>query len=402
MSTFSYRAATATGAIRRGRLAALNPQELEARLRLIGLDLIDAQPQAVGRWSRRTTVPRRELISFCVHLETTLTARVQLIDALADLAESTTHPRFREVVSMVADRVREGASLSGALRDYPQVFDAVFLGLVESGERSGHLDQVFARLAANLKWQDEIVSATKKAITYPAFTLVVLIGATLFILLYLVPQLSEFIRSANDGKLPFQTWLLLSLSQWVQGYWFLIPVPPLLVVATVFGISRAGSENLKRRIDGWRLRIPVIGPILSRLAIARFAGLFGMLYAAGVPVLVSLEVAEGAIGNRALAEGTERARNRIAQGSSMTDAFAEAALFPNLLLRMIRIGETTGDIDKAMKNVTYFYEREIQDSIQRLESLAEPVLTLILGLLLGWLMMAVLGPLYDLLSKMKV
>ena len=392
MSTFSYRAATAAGAIRRGRLAALNPQELEARLRLLGLDLIDAKPQELSRWSRRTTVPRRELISFCVHMETTLTARVQLIDALADLAESTTHARFREVVSMVLDRVREGASLSGALRDYPQVFDAVFIGLVESGERSGHLDQVFARLAANLKWQDEIISATKKALTYPAFTLVVLLGATLFILLYLVPQLSEFIRSANDGKLPFQTWLLLTLSEGVQSYWYLLPVPPVLLIGSLFAISRAGSERLKRRIDGWRLKIPVVGPILSRLAIARFAGLFGMLYASGVPVLVSLEVAEGA----------ERARNRIAQGSSMTDAFAEAALFPNLLLRMIRIGETTGDIDKAMKNVTYFYEREIQDSIQRLESLAEPVLTLILGLLLGWLMLAVLGPLYDLLSKMKV
>ena len=402
MSTYTYRAATATGAIRRGRLAALNPQELEARLRLLGLDLIDAQPQAVSRWTRRMTVPRRELISFCIHMETTLTARVQLIDALADLAESTTHARFREIVSVVLDRVREGSSLSAAMREYPYVFDPVFLGLVESGERSGHLDQIFARLAANLKWQDEIISATKKAITYPAFTLVVLTGATLFILLYLVPQLSEFIRSASDGKLPFQTRLLLEMSLGLQAYWYLLPVPPLLLWMAIFIIGRSGSENLKRRIDGLRLRLPVIGAILSRLAIARFAGLFGMLYASGVPVLMSLEVAEGAIGNRALADGAQRARSRIAQGSSMTDAFAEAALFPNLLLRMIRIGETTGEIDKAMRNVTYFYEREIKDSIERLEALAEPVLTLALGLLLGWLMMAVLGPLYDLLSKMKV
>jgi len=402
VSTYTYRAATATGAIRRGRLAALNPQELEARLRLLGLDLIDARPHDVGRWSRRATVPRRELIAFCVHLETTLTARVQLIDALADLAESTTHARFREIVSVVLDRVREGSSLSAAMREYPFVFDPVFLGLVESGERSGHLDQIFARLAANLKWQDEIISATKKAITYPAFTLAVLTGATLFILLYLVPQLSEFIRSASDGKLPFQTRLLLQMSLGLQAYWYLLPVPPLLLCLTVFVIGRSGSENLKRRVDGLRLRLPVIGAILSRLAIARFAGLFGMLYASGVPVLVSLEVAEGAIGNRALADGAQRARSRIAQGSSMTDAFAEAALFPNLLLRMIRIGETTGEIDKAMRNVTYFYEREIKDSIERLEALAEPVLTLVLGLLLGWLMMAVLGPLYDLLSKMKV
>jgi type IV pilus assembly protein PilC len=402
VSTYTYRAATPAGAVRRGRLAALNLQELEARLRLLGLDLIEAQPHALSRWARGASIPRRELISFCVHLETTLTARVQLIDALADLAESTTHPRFREVASVVHDRVREGASLSVALREYPQAFDAVFVGLVESGERSGKLDEVFARLAANLKWQDEIVSATKKALTYPGFTLVVILAAALFILLYLVPQLAEFIRTASGGVLPFQTRLLLALSEGVQDYWYLIPVPPLLVGAAWLFVARSGSEDLKRRVDAARLRLPVVGPILSRLAIARFAGLFGMLYASGVPVLVSLEVAEGAMGNRALAEAAQRARARIAQGSSMTDAFAEAALFPNLLLRMVRIGETTGEIDKAMRNVTYFYEREIQDSVQRLEALAEPVLTMMLGLLLGWLMLAVLGPLYDMLSKMKM
>ncbi len=148
--------------------------------------------------------------------------------------------------------------------------------------------------------------------------------------------------------------------------------------------------------------MPIVGPILSRLAIARFAGLFGMLYASGLPVIAALEVAERGIGNRAIASAAQRARDSISQGSSIGDAFAESALFPNLLLRMVRIGETTGEIDKAMRNVTYFYEREIQDSIERLESLTEPVLTLILGLLLGWLMMAVLGPIYDLISKLKV
>ncbi len=402
MSTFIYRAATATGSIRRGRLAALNLQELEGRLRLIGLDLIDAHAHSGRLWFGRASVPRRELISFCIHLETTLTARVQLLDALSDLAESTTHERFRGVVSVVFDRVRSGATLSVAMRDHPDVFDGVFVGLVEAGERSGHLDEVFARLAQNLKWQDEIFAKTRKALTYPAFTLAVLIGATLFILLYLVPQLSEFIRSASeDGGLPLQTEILLGLSLAVQNYWYLLPVPALGIAAAWFAVSRLGSEDLKRKIDAWRLKIPVVGPILARLAIARFAGLFGMLYAAGVPVMSSLETAQGAIGNRALAEASQRARGRISQGSTMSDAFAEVALFPQLLLRMIRIGESTGEVDKAMRNVTYFYEREIQESIERIEALTEPVLTLMLGLLLGWLMLAVLGPLYDLLAKIK-
>ena len=402
MSTFTYRAATANGAIRRGRLVALNAQELEARLRLLGLDLIDAVPQTAGRWIRSASVPRRELISFCVHLETTLTARVHLIDALADLAEATKHPRFREIISVVLDNVREGKSFSTALREHPQAFDHVFVGLVESGERSGRLEEVFARLAANLKWQDEIASATKKALTYPAFTFVVLVCTTLFILLYLVPQLSVFIRSMSGGPLPAQTRLLLALSEALQSYWYLLPTVPVALVLAWLTLQRQGTEEMKRRLDAWRLRVPIVGPILSRLAIARFAGLFGMLYASGLPVIAALEVAERGIGNRAIASAAQRARDSISQGSSIGDAFAESALFPNLLLRMVRIGETTGEIDKAMRNVTYFYEREIQDSIERLESLTEPVLTLILGLLLGWLMMAVLGPIYDLISKLKV
>jgi len=402
VSTFTYRAATANGAIRRGRLVALNAQELEARLRLLGLDLIDAWPQSTRRWIRSASIPRRELISFCVHLETTLAARVHLIDALADLAEATNHPRFREVISVVLDNVREGKAFSAALREHPQAFNRVFVGLVESGERSGRLEEVFARLAANLKWQDEIASATKKALTYPAFTFVVLVCTTMFILLYLVPQLSVFIRSMSGGPLPAQTRLLLALSEGLQAYWYLLPAIPAALAFAWLALQRQGSEETKRRLDAWRLRLPIVGPILSRLALARFAGLFGLLYASGLPVIAALEVAEGGIGNRAIAHAAQRARDAISQGSSIGDAFAESALFPNLLLRMVRIGETTGEIDKAMRNVTYFYEREIQESIERLESLTEPVLTLILGALLGWLMMAVLGPIYDLISKLKV
>jgi len=130
VSAFTYRAATANGAIRRGRLVALNAQELEARLRLLGLDLIDAWPESRRRLLRSASIPRRELISFCVHLETTLMARVHLIDALADLAEATKHPRFREIVSVVLDNVREGKSFSAALREHPQAFNRVFVGLV--------------------------------------------------------------------------------------------------------------------------------------------------------------------------------------------------------------------------------------------------------------------------------
>jgi type IV pilus assembly protein PilC len=281
------------------------------------------------------------------------------------------------------------------------VFDRVFVGLVRAGEQSGRMPEAFERLAASARWQDELAAQFRKMISYPAFTLAVLLGVTVFMLTYLVPQLAGFIRSTS-GDLPLQTRLLLWLSQMLVAHWPLVLAAPVVAAITAVVGLRLAGERTRLRLDRLSLRTPLVGGVIQRIVLARFAALFGMLYASGVPVLKSLEVCEQAAGNRWIAAGIAQVQQAILQGKGLTDAFTQVGLFPNLVLRMVRIGEATGELDKALANVGYFYNREVQETIGRVQALVEPAMTVSLGLLLGWLMVSVLGPVYDLLTRIKV
>lgn len=238
-------------------------------------------------------------------------------------------------------------------------------------------------------------------IAYPAFTLVVLAGVTLFLLMYLVPQLSGFIREASGGELPLSTQVLLLLSQALVAWWPVIFAVPVVVAAVLWFTFLQLGERGRLQVDRLKLRLPLVGGVFQRIALARFTSLLGTLYESGVPVLQALQVCREAAGNRWIAQGIQRVAEEIVQGRGLSDAFEAEAMFPNLVLRMVRIGESTGELDKSLSNVSYFYHREIQATIDRIQSLVEPTLTLTLGLLLGWLMMSVLGPIYDLLGKIR-
>lgn len=398
---FSYRAIDANGRVVTGRMPAMNERELEARLKQTGLEVIDARSRKAARFMPVRRVQRRELIGFCYHMEQTLRGGVLLTDALGDLVDGTADRGFRDVLSAMLESVREGSSLSTAMTSHPQAFDEVFIGLIRAGEQSGHLFDAFARIGSSLRWQDELAAKLKKIVSYPAFTLVVLLAVASFMLIYLVPQLSGFIKSTTGGELPLQTRILLSLSEAMVAHWPFFFAAPVVIVASIWAGLRQAGPALRLRLDRLKLRLPLAGPILEKVALARFASLFGMLYAAGVPVLMSLEVCRGAAGNHWIAHGIARVRELIVDGSGMTEAFQKTQLFPNLVLRMVRIGETTGELDAALANVTYFYNREVEETLQRVQAVIEPMLTVSLGLLLAWLMMAVLGPVYDLIAKVK-
>ena len=399
---FSYRAIDANGRVVTGRMPAMNERELEARLKQTGLEVIDARSRKAARFMPVRRVQRRELIGFCYHMEQTLRGGVLLTDALADLVEGTPDRGFRNILSAMLEAVREGSSLSIAMAGHPQAFDEVFIGLIRAGEQSGQLFDAFARIGSSLRWQDELAAKLKKIAAYPVFTLVVLQVVASFMLIYLVPQLSVFIKSTSGGELPLQTRMLLGLSEAMVTHWVWFLATPLVVAAAVWAGLRRASPTLQLCLDRLKLRAPLAGPILEKVALARFASLLGMLYAAGVPVLTSLEVCRGAAGNQWIAHGITRVRELIVDGSGMTEAFQKAQLFPNLVLRMVRIGETTGELDAALANVTYFYNREVEETLQRVQAVIEPMLTVSLGLLLAWLMMAVLGPVYDLIAKVKI
>jgi len=400
MPLFAYKAVDAQGKQIAGRVEATNLFDLEQRLGRMGLDLIVGAPSTQGaRFIGGGRIARRDLINFCFHLEQLASAGVPVVEGLVDLRESVENPRFREVVSGLVEWIEGGKNLSGALAEYPEVFSKVFASLVRSGEQTGKLPEVLRSLTESLKWEDELSAQTKKLMMYPAFVGSIVLLVTFFLMVYLVPQMTGFIRNMGQ-EIPLQTVILIAVSNFFVNYWWAVLASPF--VAWV-GLKIALKRNpaLEYALDHYKLTLPLIGPILRKIILSRFASSFAMMYASGITVLDAIRSCEQIVGNKPLENALRTAGQQIADGKNMTAAFQDLALFPPLVIRMLRIGENTGALDTALLNVSYFYNREVKEAIGKVQAMIEPALTLVLGALLGWVMLSVLGPVYDSLSRMK-
>jgi len=220
-----------------------------------------------------------------------------------------------------------------------------------------------------------------------------------FLIIYMVPQLRMFVKSMGQ-TLPLQTQILFLVSDLLVAYWYLLPTLPLLAF---FGVRLLLNHNplARLRFDGIKLRVPVLGSILRKIILARFANTFALLYASGIPILESIRTTQGVVGNLVIRSGLERVEQLIIEGQNVTAAFHSTGFFPPLVIRMLRVGENTGALDEALLNVSYFYNRDVRESVQKMQQLIEPLLTLIMGGMLGWIMLSVLGPVYDVISKIK-
>jgi type IV pilus assembly protein PilC len=399
MPLFVYKAIDVRGKNVIGRVEAVNLFDLEQRLARMDLDLISGAPSRQKTRLFGGRVPRQDLINFCFHLEQLASSGVPVMEGLTDLRESVENPRFREVVSGLIESIEGGKSLSQALAEFPQVFGKVFVSLVRSGEQTGKLPEVLKSLTETLKWEDELAAQTKKLMMYPAFVGSIVLLVTFFLMIYLVPQMTGFIRNMGQD-IPLQTRLLVAVSDVFVHYWWAIIALPFIAW---FGLKFAAKTypGVDYALDRYKISMPLIGPILRKIILSRFASSFAMMYASGITVLDSIRSCEEIVGNKPLEQALRSAGQQIAQGKNLTAAFQELELFPALVIRMLRIGENTGALDTALLNVSYFYNREVKESIGRLQAMIEPALTVVLGALLGWVMLAVLGPVYDAISKMK-
>ena len=400
MPLYTYKAIDATGKGVMGRLDALNVFDLEQRLSRMELDLVIGAPTSeMSRLLPGGKVTRQDLINFCFHLEQLATAGVPLVEGLSDLRESVENQRFREVVSGLIESIQGGSSLSQALADYPNVFSKVFVSLVRSGEQTGKLAEVLKSLTESLKWEDELAAQTKKLAMYPAFVGAIVLLVTFFLMIYLVPQMTAFIRNMGQA-IPLQTRLLMAVSGFFVEYWWAIIAAPFLAWA---GLKLAIRTNprIAYAVDHYKISMPLIGPILRKIILSRFASSFAMMYSSGITVLESIKSCEEIVGNLPIERALRRVGKEIAEGKNLTAAFQDVALFPPLVIRMLRIGENTGKLDTALLNVSYFYNREVREAIGKVQAMIEPALTLLLGAILGWVMLSVLGPVYDAISKMK-
>lgn len=395
---YHYRAIDEKGLVIKGQLEAANLADLELRLSRLHLTLIRAHVGRQPLFSRRKVV-RRDLITFCFHMEQLTRAGIPLIEGLVDLRDSIEHPSFREVLANIVEDIEGGKQFSQALAAHPNVFDPIFVNLIHAGETSGELPEVLKRLTDSLKWQDELAAQTKKIIMYPAFVGIVVFSVVVFLMIYLVPKLVDFVKDMGQ-QIPLNTRILLAVSDFFIHYWWTFIVVP--IVATLYiKLQLKTSPSFRFRFDGWKLKFPLIGPILHKIILARFANFFALMFAAGIPILECIRVSSGIVGNAVVSEALDRLLQRISEGQGVTASFEEVRLFPPLVLRMLRVGESTGGLDTALLNVSYFYDRDVKESIERVQALIEPMLTVVLGLILAWIMSSVLGPIFETISKLK-
>jgi len=401
MAVYHYRAMDRDGRMHGGRVAAANVADLEGRLEKMGFDLVAFRERhAHARKASGKGVHRRDLITLFFHLEQASRAGVPLLENLVDLRDSTENHRLRGVIAAMIESVEGGKTLSGAMREFPAVFDDTLVALVRAGEQSGKIAEVFFSICENLKWQDELASRTRKLLIYPLFVGGVVAGVIFFLMIWLVPELLKFI-TAMGQELPLHTKALVAVSGLFVEYWYLMLCLPVVAGACLIAGARI-SPAIRYRLDHCKLEAPIIGPVIKKIILTRMAACFAMMYSSGITIIECVRAGEEIAGNRVIAQALRMVHRQITDGASLSASFENTGLFPPLVVRMIKIGESTGALENTLANIGYFYNRDVTEAIDRLQSLAEPVLTVILGSIIGWVMLSVLGPVYDLISKIRI
>ena len=402
MPTYQYSAVNQSGTIVRGKIDAKNSQDLERRLGRLGLSIIsgDEVKRLVSGGLFQRKITRDELSQFCFYVERLVSGGVPLLEGLSDVRDSVSNPTLRNTVGLLIADIEQGVTLSQALRQYPKIFDEIFVALVEAGEQSGELDTVLRNIGENIRWQADILKRMRKVFTYPIFALVVMMGATYGLLVLVVPKMTKLLETLGQ-ELPPYTLALIATSNFMQEYLVQLVLGAILLVVAI-KMSTKVIPGLDYYIDKMKLRMPILGPVMEKLLMSRFANIFGMIYASGISVIDGLKISKGSMGNKFMAKGMDGVIQNITEGSTLTNAFRESGLFPPLVLRMIRLGETTGGVDQAMQQIKNYYDRDANEAIEAAQAAIGPIMMVFIAGLMVWVIVAVYSPLYDLISNIQV
>lgn len=402
MPDYRFRTIDAAGKVRSDTMVASNPMELEKRLGSMGFDLLSYKEHSKKSISlfQKKTISRRDLINFTFHIEQLTKSGVPLLDALKDIRDSIEYSGFTDVLQTVIDDIEGGKTFSLALSAHRSIFDKVYVTLIKVGEETGNLPAVLKDLAQMIMWQDELASHTKKIMIYPAIVTIVVLCVVSFLMIYLMPQLLPFIRNIGT-EIPLHTRILVSVSDIFVNYWYLIFSLPFALYAAI-AVAASKHVALRQLIDRLKLKVWLIGPLSMKIKLARFANFFAMMYTSGITVLDALRISEDMVDNLVLEDSIKKARNSISEGAKISESFESIGVFPSMIVRMLKVGEDTGAMDEALLNVSYFYNREVKESIDKLEPAMMPILTIVLGGIMLWIMMSVLGPVYDAVSNIQL
>ncbi len=400
MPLFQYKAIDSSGKYVRGSLDAGNIADLEARLEKMKLDLVTCKPKQPGAdIFGRHKITRRDLINFSFHLEQLTRSGVPILDGLIDLRDGEENPGFKDVISSVIEAIEGGSSFSQALAMYPKVFDDVFINLIRVGERSGQMATVLSDITETLKWQDEIIAKAKKAVTYPAVVGTLIFAVIMFLMAFVVPDLMNAIVGLG-GEIPFLSLALLETSNFIVDYWYLVVAAPIVLIVTL-RLLYTSRPGFRYKMDGLLLKIWMFGEVNEKIKISRFTRYFALMFASGITVLDAIKLSKTVVSNAVLEDGIDRAWVQISEGGSISESFQNIGIFPPLVIRMLRVGESTGRMDESLKNVSYFFERDIDERMDKMEPMLQTALMSVIGLIMIWLITAVFGPMYDTISTLN-
>ena len=393
IDTFVWNGIDKSGRSSTGEIRAATPAMAKAQLRRQGI-----QPKNVRKKSKPLfggqgkPIKPADIAVFTRQLATMLKAGVPLVQSFDIVAEGAEKPRMKELVSNVRNDVASGSGLAPSLAKYPRLFDDLFCSLVASGEDSGTLETMLDRVATYKEKTEQLKAKIKKALTYPTAVIVVAIVVTAILLIKVVPQFAETFRSFGSD-LPAFTLFVLHISNFVQDWWFVIL---LMIVAAIFLFREAKLRSVKfaEFLDRLILRAPIFGGIVHDSVVARFSRTLATTFAAGVPLVDALESTAGAAGNSVYAKAIRQIKDDVTSGSTLYSSTKATGLFPNMLLQMMSIGEESGALDEMLDKVANHYEEAVDNAVDSLSSLMEPMIMAILGVLVGGLMIAMYLPIF--------
>ncbi|MCB1681022.1 MAG: type II secretion system F family protein [Alphaproteobacteria bacterium] len=397
----------------RGTLSARSEVDLYNQLQTAGLELV----QCASLSQKRAKIPGisfskvkvRDLIQFFISMQQMQGAGVPMLDALADIRDATSNDMLRDMISELHRDVRDGASLSEAMEKHPKIFKPLYISLIKAGEDTGDLTSSYSQLEKFLKWVDEMQSKIKKATRYPIIVTVVVLFTIIFMMSYVVPQIVGFLKFL-DIELPWYSVWLINTSNFfitpqyeilgvpIYGSIIVLVVPAVLV--TVFITLRRMSDEVAYRVDSLYLNMPVAGPLIRKITIARYSQTFAALFTSGIDVINALKSARNTVNNLVLIDAMESVETYVKSGSPLSDAFNASGEFPSMVVRMVKIGEESGKLGEVLDQVSAFYTKDVDEAIDGLIEMIQPTLTCILALVIVWIAAGSLGPIYMNLGNM--
>lgn len=377
-----------------GEIQGSNPALIKAQLRKQGILVTKISKKSTLFGSKGKKIKPLDIAFFTRQLATMMASGVPIIQAFDIIAEGTENPNFQKLINEIKVDIAAGNTLADSLRQHPKYFDDLFCNLVESGEQSGRLESLLDRIATYKEKTEALKAKIKKALTYPIAVIIVAVIVTAILLLKVVPQFKEVF--ANFGaELPAFTTMVINLSEWLQAWWFVILIL-FIVVGYAYSKAHLKSKKFRDGEDRLLLKVPIVGDIIYKAAVARYARTLSTTFAAGVPLVDALDSVAGAAGNVVFYNAVMQIKEDVSAGSQLNFSMRTTNVFPSLAVQMAGIGEESGNLDGMLDKVAEYYEGEVDNAVDNLTTLLEPMVMVVLGVLVGGLIIAMYLPIFQL------